>query len=548
MSAFEPTLLSEEQVRDLELALATHFYRQDIESVRASDRGVQRLHDHVAGRYNLIARSVVPWVSRHSNLAGCNIVELGCGTGSSTAAFAQHCQWIDSFDVAAASLEVARIRLGLFGLDNANVVACPGPEIVQRATEREGRCTDVILLFAVLEHMTIAERIESLRRCWQCLDPGGLLVVADTPNRLTYHDYHTSWLPFFHLLPPELAAEYYVFSKREDFKDRIRRASQKGHESTVEAIIRDGLGVSYHELEVAIGSDIHDLVVADGFEPEIQAVSAETPEQKVLMNYLASRNVPIHRAFTRSVLAFILANHCDITIRREGCSCSISPFRRQCPSELPTIELFQSPEISMEEFVSTAFLLFVMLNPFLLTVYLLPVVQELDRRTFFRVVLRAGAISLTVFIFFSLAGNVVFEHVLHVRFAAFLLFGGLIFLVIGARMALSGASSIEVIRGPAEHIAGTISMPFMIGPGTISVSVLAGTRLGAPWSILALVAGVVATVLVILLLKSAYDHLHQRYAKLMQGYTEIVGRVSALVIGTISVEMILRGLELWLEA
>ena len=63
---------------------------------------------------------------------------------------------------------------------------------------------------------------------------------------------------------------------------------------------------------------------------------------------------------------------------------------------------------------------------------------------------------------------------LHARFESFQIFGGLIFLVIGYRYVFEGADTIGVMRGAPNHLAGTIAMPFMIGPGTISASVITG--------------------------------------------------------------------------
>ena len=69
---------------------------------------------------------------------------------------------------------------------------------------------DMVLLFAVLEHLTQEERIRYLSFIWhEILRPGGYLIVVDTPNRLSYFDEHTSVMPFFHLLPPYLALRYF---------------------------------------------------------------------------------------------------------------------------------------------------------------------------------------------------------------------------------------------------------------------------------------------------------------------------------------------------
>jgi small neutral amino acid transporter SnatA (MarC family) len=48
--------------------------------------------------------------------------------------------------------------------------------------------------------------------------------------------------------------------------------------------------------------------------------------------------------------------------------------------------------------------------------------------------------------------------------------------VIGYRYVFQGQIPL-VMRGAPEHLAGTIAMPFMIGPGTISAAVVTGIGL-----------------------------------------------------------------------
>jgi len=202
----------------------------------------------------------------------------------------------------------------------------------------------------------------------------------------------------------------------------------------------------------------------------------------------------------------------------------------------------------MNAFLQSTTLLFVLLNPFLMTIYLLDLIERLDGATFRSVLVRGSAISACVFAVFALAGAAIFQDVLQVRFASFLVFGGIVFLIIGIRFVFDGPEAVTRVRGPAEHLAGSIAMPFMIGPATVSASVLAGAHLSAPLAVLSIVAALAAAVAGILLLKTLYDHVHQRNERLVSRYIDIVGRISALVVGTIAMDMILSGLEMWLTA
>jgi small neutral amino acid transporter SnatA (MarC family) len=199
-----------------------------------------------------------------------------------------------------------------------------------------------------------------------------------------------------------------------------------------------------------------------------------------------------------------------------------------------------------QEFISSVLLLLMLLNPFLLIIYLIDLMQELDNRAFSQVLVRAGLISTAVFIIVALAGDALFSNVLQVQFASFQIFGGIIFLLIGIQFMFTGPEAIRKMRGKPEHIAGAIAMPIMIGPSTVSASILAGSRLPPLWAITAIVVAMIVTVTSLLLLKCLHDVVRPRNARLIERYLEIMGRVTALVIGTFSIEMIMRGLQTWL--
>lgn len=201
----------------------------------------------------------------------------------------------------------------------------------------------------------------------------------------------------------------------------------------------------------------------------------------------------------------------------------------------------------MAEFIQASMLLFILLNPFLMVVYLLDVFEKLPSGTFRRVLLRAGLISFPVFSLFALLGDFLFRDVLQAEFASFQVFGGIIFLLIGLQFVFQGNSAIAALRGESQHIAGAIAMPIMIGPGTIGASILIGKRLSPFNAVLAVGAAVLASVLVIVLLKHLHDYVRERNEKLVDRYIEIVGRAMALVVGTFAVEMIMRGLEGWMK-
>jgi multiple antibiotic resistance protein len=202
--------------------------------------------------------------------------------------------------------------------------------------------------------------------------------------------------------------------------------------------------------------------------------------------------------------------------------------------------------MDISHFFDSILLLLVLFNPLLMSAYLHAVMNQLSGGEFLRVLGRAFFISGCVFLVFAAVGDRLFSDVLQVRFAAFLMFGGVAFLIIALRYLVSGAEMIGKLRGEPEHLAGAIAMPFMIGPGTISASVLIGARLPLVWAALAIAVALAASCLMLMAVKWMFDAVHQRNERLVERYIEIIGRASALIIGTIAVDMILKGIDLWL--
>lgn len=197
-------------------------------------------------------------------------------------------------------------------------------------------------------------------------------------------------------------------------------------------------------------------------------------------------------------------------------------------------------------FIHSLLLLLILLNPFLMILYLLDLVQDLDRKLFARVLLRAAIISGAVFVLFALLGDSIFADLLQSRFASFQIFGGIIFLIIGIRFVFSGTEALKGLRGgKPEHIAGSIALPIMIGPGTVSASIIVGNQLSDPLAVTAIALSLAISVVVMIALKALHDWVKPRNEKLIERYVEVMGRITALVIGTFSIEMIMQGLRAW---
>ncbi|MBD3179172.1 MAG: MarC family protein [Candidatus Latescibacteria bacterium] len=192
-------------------------------------------------------------------------------------------------------------------------------------------------------------------------------------------------------------------------------------------------------------------------------------------------------------------------------------------------------------------LMLVLLNPFLVIVYLVDAVKKLDRRQFRAVLVKAGLIAAPIFCCFVLLGSAIFTDIIQAEFASFRIFGGVIFLIIGLQFVFRGTSAIEGLRGESKQLVGSIAMPILVGPGTISASVVIGQRHDSLTACGAVVAGVAVCVIAMIVLKSVHDFVLPRRERLIDRYIEVAGRITALFVGTISVEMIMQGIRSWIE-
>lgn len=201
----------------------------------------------------------------------------------------------------------------------------------------------------------------------------------------------------------------------------------------------------------------------------------------------------------------------------------------------------------MVDFIKSSALLLVLLNPFLVIVYLADVVEKRERKEFASVLIRGAAIAVGVFACFAILGDAIFSRLVKAEFASFQIFGGVVFLLIGLQFVFQGPNAIMMLRGESEFLAGAIAMPVLIGPGTISASVVIGKRHDPLTACLIVLVAVVVSVAVMIILKELHDYVRPRNGPLVQRYVEVAGRIVALFAGTVAVDMIMQGIRTWVE-
>jgi len=200
----------------------------------------------------------------------------------------------------------------------------------------------------------------------------------------------------------------------------------------------------------------------------------------------------------------------------------------------------------MKGFFDSVILLLILVNPFLVIVYLTDLVQTLNARVFSGILIRGGLIASGIFISFAILGDAIFRTFLGAEFASFQIFGGIVFLILGVNFMLKGNQALEALRGPAQESAGHIAMPILVGPASVSASVIIGKRLNPLLAVIAVTAAVGISVFVMILLKKVHDWVKPRNEILVQRYVEVAGRLLAFIVGIYAIEMIMQGSIVWL--
>jgi 2-polyprenyl-3-methyl-5-hydroxy-6-metoxy-1,4-benzoquinol methylase len=218
-----------------ELQNALHAYFESwglLDHARLAEWRIDHLGTRVAHAFN----TFIPWCQDLSvNLEGARVLEIGCGTGSSTTALAAHAQYVLACDIDQPSINVAQIRLQEDGFSHRVRFLRTDTDFSQLASLAEE--FDVAVLYGVLEHMSPDERQKLFRIVWNLLPRSGRLVIYETPNRLCLKDVHTTGLIGWPWLSPNLALRYGKWRRKLPPDTDLAR------------MYRLGFGLTYYELK-----------------------------------------------------------------------------------------------------------------------------------------------------------------------------------------------------------------------------------------------------------------------------------------------------------
>lgn len=187
----------------------------------------------------------------------------------------------------------------------------------------------------------------------------------------------------------------------------------------------------------------------------------------------------------------------------------------------------------------------ILLNPFALFVYVLPILKEQGVGKFSSVMLRASLISGGIYIFFALSGQAIF-NALGINFEAFRIFGGVVLVSFALSFILQGKQSMITTRGELSKIAAEIALPFIVGAGTITLSIIMGEALKPSVAFIAIVIVMILNYLIIIWLGILRQSLTHKLKTVFDKNSEILLRINGFIVGAYGVNLIFEGLNVLL--
>jgi len=198
-------------------------------------------------RFTVGCHCVAPVIAHLAGERKLRVLELGCGHGQKALSYAPHVGSVLGIDLLKDHVDFANYSALKMGSANTEFRHVAAEDLDAVLADDQ---FDLIMLYAVMEHLTPSERLSVLEKSWAHLKDDGMLYIGETPNRIAVYDMHSTYLLFPDVLPDELYIPYVErFSTRED---TLRNNKMFG--DPVTGSYRVGRGVSFHEFHMVFGS------------------------------------------------------------------------------------------------------------------------------------------------------------------------------------------------------------------------------------------------------------------------------------------------------
>lgn len=184
-----------------------------------------------------------------------------------------------------------------------------------------------------------------------------------------------------------------------------------------------------------------------------------------------------------------------------------------------------------------------LLNPFALFIYLLPLKRAVDFRVYSHILARASVIAFIIYAFFAVFGDAFFTSVLKISFDSFRIFGGIVLIAFALSFIIQGKESMITTKGELSKIATEVALPFMVGAGTITLSIILGNRLGAVNAVFALLIIMLVNFLVVFLLAYFRQALNSKAKDVMDHNLDVFLRINGFIAGAFGVDLVVTGIQ-----
>ncbi|HKL32838.1 MAG TPA: MarC family protein [Tangfeifania sp.] len=186
----------------------------------------------------------------------------------------------------------------------------------------------------------------------------------------------------------------------------------------------------------------------------------------------------------------------------------------------------------------------VMLNPFALFLYLEPIRKDLTHKSFMLVIFKATLISLFICLVFFLSGDFIFRRVFQIEFESFRIFGGIIIFSYAYFFIVKGQRALIMIKENLDDLASEIALPFMVGAGTISLSILLSQKHSLVIGATSLFIIFAVNFLVLFAMKRFRDSIDgKKFKTAFDKNMEVLLRLNGFFIGAIGINMVLTGIK-----
>lgn len=194
--------------------------------------------------------------------------------------------------------------------------------------------------------------------------------------------------------------------------------------------------------------------------------------------------------------------------------------------------------------ISSIIEVLVMLNPFALFLYLEPIRKDLPHKSFMRVIFKATLISFAICLAFFFLGDSIFRKVFQIDFESFRIFGGIIIFSYAYFFIVRGQKALIMIKENLDDLASEIALPFMVGAGTISLSILLSQKHSIGIGALSLVIIFGINFLTLFTLKRFRDSIDgKKFKTAFDKNMEVLLRLNGFFIGAIGINMVLTGIQ-----